>query len=866
MRTLRLYPTPPRAVVEVTEAEDLNSACVKCKLHAKARTVCLPADGEPGGVYILGDHPADADDKAGRPFSGAVGSFLRTSVDRHWKGPVIYDNALRCAPGAAKIQPNHYTACRGHLAAILKEAKPQRIVALGAGALHGLFGRAWQTFSTRKGYAWLYDTDVPVFFVIHPSGAMRNRFVRSWFEEDLHWALTAEPPPKPPLNGVAHIIETAEDSQDAFFKLVQSKSLTYDYETFGRVNDSEFKALCLGVGDVDSDDAYIWPEAALYDLKVAEPIRGLLESAKSKGGLHEKYDAQVHRAVYGTWPRGQAWDAQLWRKMLQADALGGLDAQQPLVGMGGGKDEIDTYLAEGSKEWVRIQQLLGIEDMPKRGKVVSSGVFDHIDPTTRALVADRIYNAQAHKANKNKDPHKAYSFAAIPKDMLYAYCARDIVSESRLYKLHEPQMRAATGRWAVWNKVALPLSRALTAMEYNGIKPSVPKIIELQRMCTKQIAEYEVELKKWGDFNPGSGPQVAALLYDQLKLPVHKETDTGRPSTDAEALSKLDHPLAKALVGWKKAKHFKGTYADGMLVAIRDDGRIHCSIKQTGTESSRPSSTDPNLFNLPRPKTEAGKLCRDVFIAEDGYELLEGDFSQIEIVIAAMLSNDQTMLEICHRPGADFHLETAKLIAPVMGIDPASVTKEHVLRDQAKTLNFSVLYGKSAAGVASTLGITKKHAEKLMAALFGQFKQLNAWIKAKLAETQRTGFASTWWDGQDAYVRPLWQVADADSDSRGTAERSSSNTPIQGTAATFTNASLGEIQRRIDTREDSRFNDTKLVLTVYDSIILEIPKGKAEYVGRGLLEIMTGWPANGAPIRAELKHGPALGSLSTLHL
>lgn len=250
-------------------------------------------------------------------------------------------------------------------------------------------------------------------------------------------------------------------------------------------------------------------------------------------------------------------------------------------------------------------------------------------------------------------------------------------------------------------------------------------------------------------------------------------------------------------------------------------------------------------------------MCRDLFVAPEGHTLLEADYSQIELRVAAMLSGDPVMIQF-FRDGVDFHLATAKMIAPMFNVDPGDVDKDHPLRDQAKIVNFATLYGDSAAGLAAKLGINKKMAAALQDAILGKFSRLKVWIAARLKHARLAGSCRTWWDGGDFRERPLWRIADADGPARETAERSSWNTPVQGTATEYTNASLGAVQRWI---EDD-FVPAKLVLTVYDSIILEVREDAVDKVAHGVRNIMESWPVmHSMPIVADLKVGRAWGSM-----
>lgn len=847
MTSLPIYREPPRLPLETTEPQGLNPTCTGCPLHEKVRTVCMAAEGLPGKtsgtVLIIGRAPEDVEDRQGRPFIGSSGVYLRDIVGRYYTGEVILDNAIRCMPGAREIKDSHIETCRSYLAATYAEAKPDRVIALGGDAIKAVMGRSFPTFSTRRGYTYLYDRQIPVFFVLHPrDGALRNRFIRQWFEEDMEWALTAPAPQMPPYASSVRMITTPEESEEACFELETAPFVTFDCETFGRLYDREYRLLTLGISSGDTDDSYIWEEEALQDPAVRAPLARLLANPRvKKGGQNVKFDCQASEAA-GMPVKGVTFDTRLWRKMLQADALTALETMQPLVGMGGGKDEVEEWRARARKEWNKlVKKPATLPDLLK-----------HVPVDLRIKVCERIAAGVSVKA---------YDMIGVPAAIRAAYCGTDVVSTKRLKAEFEPQVYAEPGVAQVWDKIGAKLSHAITRMETNGIMVSIPAVRQLQAAMQKEIDENWTTIEMYGIENPGSAKEVGKVLFEDLKLPITKATAKGQPSVDAETLENLKHPLATAILKHRKATKFKSQYADGMEMFVQDDGRVHPSIKIDGTESGRPSCENPNIFNIPRPKSAAGKMCRDIFVADELEDmvLLEGDYSQIEICVAAGLSGDQKMIQVI-RSGADFHLETAKKIAPIFGFKPEDITKEHWLRDGAKTTNFAVLYGKDEYGLGAELGIGKVKAKQLIDGIFGEYRDLAKWIKEQLAFARKHGYCRTWWDGQFGRIRPLWRIADANDDDRATAERSSWNTPIQGTATEFTNASLGAIQEWIE--QERLEQDAKLVLTVYDSIILEVRRSVLNHVARNQKRIMEQWasPSN-VPIKSELKFGPAWGSL-----
>ena len=864
MQSLPVYTHAPRMLIEDTPPALPNSACTACSLARKGTiTVCMPAEiagqsseGYEARVYVIGQGPQDADDRAARPFASSTGQYVRTLIERSWHGEVVYDNAVRCAPGATKLTDSMLKACRPYVAQSLRDARPARILCLGTDAIKAVMGRGFATLSTRRGYTYL-SSGTPVFFLIPPSSAMRNRFLRGWFEQDLQWALTAAPPFQPPLNATARMIESDRNAQHAASIIRMAGGFTFDIETFGAPFNRDFRILNLAATPYGSDFAFVWEEAQLANPTLNGGLFRLFrDETIKKCGHNAKFDMIGLRARFGVQCSGLVEDTRLWRKLLEADVETRLETAQTLVGMAGGKDEAGAYVKSAVKEINRAAKMLerypGALEQPTatQAAVIAAlqGAYSGFSSASVLRGLERVVQG---------DEPLRYAYAAIPPAVRSRYNAADTISTDRLRRHYAPLLEQSPGVAMIWRDVTHPMQHAVTAMEFNGIQANRAAISRLQREMTEVIEQARAELRAYGDFNPNASGDVSALLFDKLGLQSDSTTATGRRSTDAGTLQKLRHPVADAILRFRKASKFKTQYADGMLAHIQDDGRIHPAINLDGTETGRPSCQNPNLLNIPRAGTAAGKLCRNVFTAAEGHILIEADQSQIELRVAAMLSEDQAMTDLFLQK-VDFHLGTARLIAPLFNIDPAALTKAHDLRDKAKVVNFSTLYGDPPYGLAMKLGISKARALALQEAILGKFFKLKAWIASSLEFGRKHGFCRTWWNGQDARVRPLWHIADVSDGERETAERGAWNTRIQGTAAEFTNASVAAVHQWIE----DNFVPAKLVLTVYDSILLEVHHSAVDEVACNVRRIMTSWPSKGVPLEADVKTGRSWGELT----
>ena len=848
MRSLAIYAEPLKLAVEVASPLAANPSCCACPLSAGALSPCIAAGtftDIPGSqtLLVVGASPTVDEDRRGRPFSSDSGMYFRALVERLWDGTVVYDYALRCSQRRSKLAPSMISACRGYVAHTVRVASPARIICLGTEAMASVFGRSFPPLSVRRGYGYT-SQGVPVFFLASPATATRNRFLRSWFEADLAWALQACPE-RLPASAIALCVDTVDDAAAAAEDLRIAPWVTIDIESFGAPFNSDHQILNLALTPGMAAYAYVLSKTSLEDAHTSAPIRALLEDASvPKGGHGVKFDTLGLYARYGIRTRNIAFDTLLYRRLLDADAEARLENCQALVGMAGAKDEIDSYLRAGGQ---------ALRLLAKRPDTVPEGFQEPLEALQRAaaLVA------------QGEEP-KRFTYDAIPPDIRLRYNAADTISTDRLKLVLDRDFAEQPEIYQVWAQITRRLNNAVAAMERNGIGVSREKIAELRKMADAQIASAQERLIAYGDFNPNSQPQVAALLFERLKLTSVATTGKGRPSVAASALAQLQHPAVAAILDFRRATHFKSQYADGMSFFVRDDGRIHPGIKIAGTTTGRPSCQDPNLLNIPRAESVDGKLCRDIFVADEGWTFIELDQSQIELRVAAMLSGDTVMADL-FRAGEDFHLATAKLVAPVFGKDPKKMTRDDPLRTQAKVINFSVLYGKDSYALAAELSISTKQAQALVDAILGKFRRLKVWIQESLVHAQKLGYCRTWWNGADFRRRPLWKIADFNDDERRTAERGAWNTPIQGTAAEFTNASLGAVQEWIE-ESPEREQNVRLVLTIYDSMLLEVRDAHVLSTARYCKKIAESWYSAGIPLVSDVKVGKSWGSMRSLEV
>lgn len=854
MRRLPLYPEgPPRLAVERAAVLQPNSGCRRCELaprsdnEVRARGLpCIGPNGRPGGVLVLAGSPSAQGGLSRRVLDSqdAVGAFLRELVARTLPPdkPVLYDAAVRCAPGTRAVGDEHVAACRGYLAHVLAQAKPERVLVLGDAALKAVLGEdAPSAWDTRRGYAYLGDAGLPVFILDDPQVAIMNRFARADFERSFRWALTTSPPPAPPWDGAAHEVRTATDAHEAVRVLRRAPWCAWDTETFGRQYDRAFRVLCVSLCAAGSDDAYVWDERALADPQVRTPLLELLvDPDVEKAAQNGPYDVATVHAAWGVTVRGVGRDTQYRRALIDPEALKALEVQQALVGMHGGK-------AESVAELTTAQA--GLRRALERARSGQTALFGGASDLPKGLDLDDV------QANP-----KRYAYAYLKRDTLLRRNALDTVSTARLESLHGATIARTPDLARAW-EVMHGATEAFSQMTAWGVRVNREQMSALASFLRMDAERYRTRLAKYGLTNPGSADDVAALLYDRLKLPVKQRTAGGKPSTDREALDDLSgmHPAVDDIAEWRRLDKLRGTYAEGLARHVADDGLIHVDFRPDGARSGRPSAGG-GLHGLPRASSPEGKMVRDILVPWEGEELIELDVSQEELRVLAGLSGDAVMSDVFVQ-GGDLHQRAAELIAPqVWKIDGSRVTSKH--REVAKTINLSLVYGKGDAALGKTLGLPTDKAAEVKQAILGRFSRADAWMGEQLAFTRANGYARTFIDGEPAMRRPLWGVAQQGEDDyarkvRGHDERAARNTPVQGTSAHIIIRWLVEMVRWV-LEEGVR---ARIGLSVHDSLLASVhPNDRRRFIEKGCA-VIADVRVGRVPLVADVKVGPAAGSL-----
>jgi DNA polymerase-1 len=344
-------------------------------------------------------------------------------------------------------------------------------------------------------------------------------------------------------------------------------------------------------------------------------------------------------------------------------------------------------------------------------------------------------------------------------------------------------------------------------------------------------------------FNLNSPKQIGEIFFERLKLPVVKKTPSGAPSTDEDVLEKLalDYPLPKTLLEYRSVSKLKSTYTDKLPRMVNaKTGRVHTNYGQVTAVTGRLASNDPNLQNIP-VRTPEGRRIREAFIAPSRHAIVSADYSQIELRIMAHLSEDQGLLEAFAR-GEDIHRATA---AEIFGRGPREVTSEE--RRYAKTINFGLIYGMSAFGLAQQLGLERATAQAYIDSYFARYPGVQRYMATTRQAAREQGYVET------VFGRRLWlpEIRNSNQARRAGAERAAINAPMQGTAADLIKLAMIAVQGWLDRERLG----AKLIMQVHDELVLEAPEPELGRVKQALPELMTGVATLRVPLVVDIGVG-----------
>ncbi|MGQ8766705.1 DNA polymerase I [Serratia marcescens] len=522
---------------------------------------------------------------------------------------------------------------------------------------------------------------------------------------------------------------------------------------------------------------------------VLEALKPLLEDDKAlKVGQNLKFDMSL-LARYGIEMRGIAYDTMLESYVL--DSVGGRHDMDSLA---------DRYLSH---------KTITFEEIAGKGK-------------------------------------NQLTFNQIALEQAAPYAAEDADVTLQLHLAMWPQLKQSAELLTVFNEIEMPLLPVLSHIERTGVLIDLAILSAHSQELAKRLAELEAQAHELAEepFNLASTKQLQAILYEKQKLPVLKKTPGGAPSTNEEVLAELalDYPLPKVILEYRGLAKLKTTYTDKLPLMINPaSGRVHTSYHQAVTATGRLSSSDPNLQNIP-VRNEEGRRIRQAFIAPEGYRIVAADYSQIELRIMAHLSQDEGLLK-AFAEGKDIHRATA---SEVFGVPLDKVTGEQ--RRSAKAINFGLIYGMSAFGLARQLGIPRGEAQRYMDLYFERYPGVLDYMERTRQQASEQGYVSTL-DGRRLY---LPDVRSSNAMRRKAAERAAINAPMQGTAADIIKRAMIEVDAWLQGQEKPL---VRAIMQVHDELVFEVHESVIEEASQRIRQLMEGSMTLAVPLKVDVGVG-----------
>ena len=437
---------------------------------------------------------------------------------------------------------------------------------------------------------------------------------------------------------------------------------------------------------------------------------------------------------------------------------------------------------------------------------------------------------------------KQLTFNQIEIEKAGHYAAEDADITLRLHQAIYPKLEKSADQLSVFNDIELPLINVLARMEQNGVLIDSDLLDQQSHQIGQRLSELEIEAHNIAgqSFNLGSPKQLQKILFEELKIPVIKKTPKGAPSTAEEVLQELalDYPLPKVIIENRALSKLKSTYTDKLpLMVHKDTGRVHTSYHQAVTATGRLSSTDPNLQNIPI-RSDEGRKIRQAFIAPKDHKIVAIDYSQIELRIMAHLSDDKGLLT-AFSEGRDIHQATA---AEIFGVPTEEVTTNQ--RRSAKAINFGLIYGMSAFGLAKQIDVGRNQAQDYMNKYFERYPGVLTYMEDTRINATEKGYVETLF-GRRLY---LPDIKARNAMRKKAAERAAINAPMQGTAADIIKKAMLAVDEWIIEQNDPRI---KMTMQVHDELIFEIHQDIVEQTTAKLVEIMNNAVELKVPLIAE---------------
>ncbi|WP_430395746.1 DNA polymerase I [Ferrovibrio sp.] len=432
------------------------------------------------------------------------------------------------------------------------------------------------------------------------------------------------------------------------------------------------------------------------------------------------------------------------------------------------------------------------------------------------------------------------TFDRVPLDKALAYAAEDADITLRLHRALKPRL-LSDKMTTLYETIERPMPRVVAAMELAGVKVDKAELNRLSADFANRMAALEREAHELAEesFNLGSPKQLGEILFDKMSLPGGKKGKTGAYGTGADVLEELaagGHKLPQVVLDWRQLQKLKGTYTDALQEQIGSDGRVHTSYSLAATSTGRFASSDPNLQNIPI-RTEEGRKIRRAFVAEPGNKLISADYSQIELRILAHIA-DIGALKQAFLDGVDIHALTASQVfnVPIEGMDP-------IVRRSAKAINFGIIYGMSAFGLAAQLGIPQREAANYIDAYFKRYPGIRDYMDRTKKQAHDIGYVSTAF-GRRIHLPNINSKNPAE---RSFLERAAINAPIQGTAADVIKRAMARLPEALCAEKLS----ARMLLQVHDELVFEAPEAEVDATIAIAKRVMEGAAALSVPLDVE---------------
>ena len=437
-------------------------------------------------------------------------------------------------------------------------------------------------------------------------------------------------------------------------------------------------------------------------------------------------------------------------------------------------------------------------------------------------------------------------FEQVALDRATEYAAEDADVTLQLHRVLFPRVQSDAKLARIYRDVEMPLVMVLYSMERNGVLLDTERLKDLSREFGEKMREIEARAHEQAGqpFNLNSPKQIQEILFEKQGLKPVRKTPSGQPSTDEDALGELalDHPLPKLILDYRGLAKLKSTYTDKLSEIIHPrTGRAHTTYGQAVAVTGRLASNDPNLQNIPI-RTAEGRRIREAFIAPHGSCIVSADYSQVELRIMAHISQDPGLLK-AFAAGEDIHRATA---AEIFGLEPKALDAEQ--RRYAKVINFGLIYGMSAFGLARQLGIERAAAQQYMDRYFTRYPGVAEYMKRTRETARESGYVET------VFGRRLWlpEIKSGSPARRQGAERAAINAPMQGTAADLIKMAMIAVDRWLTEKKLK----AKLIMQVHDELVLEVPDAELDAVKLELPKLMSSVAELSVPLVVDVGAGP----------